>query len=183
MHAPEYPRAGRTAPAARLGAVTKDTWIRLILFLHVLGAVVALGFSLSYGLWIVRGNAAGGERRAFALRTISWIDRRITTPAYVAQLLTGIVLLLLLDLSLLRAAWLELSLGLYALIVVLAIAAYAPAYRRQADLAERLAAGEIGESEYGSAASRATRLGVTVTALTVAILFLMVWKPVLWSGG
>lgn len=161
----------------------KDVWIRLFLFLHVLGAVVALGFSLTYGLWIARGDAGGGERRAFALRTISWIDRRITTPAYVAQLVSGVVLLLLIDASLLRAAWLELSLGLYALIVVLAMTAYAPAYRRQADLAERLAAGEVDEIEYAEAASRATKLGVTVTVLTVAILFLMVWKPALWSAA
>lgn len=161
----------------------RDVWIRLFLFLHVLGAVVAVGFSLSYRLWIVRGDAAGGERRAFALRTISWIDRRITTPAYVMQLVTGIVLVVLIDVSLLRAAWLELSLGIYASIVVLAMTAYAPAYRRQADLAERLAAGEADETDYADAASRATRLGLTVTLLTVAILFLMAWKPALWSAG
>jgi len=64
----------------------------LLLVLHVLGAVVALGFSLSYGPWIRRGEAHGPSERAFALRTVSWIDRRITTPAYVAQLVTGLLL-------------------------------------------------------------------------------------------
>ena len=79
--------------------------------LHVLGAVVALGFSLSYGLWVRRGEADGAQGRAFALRTVSWIDRRITTPAFIAQLVTGLLLVATIDWDLLRRAWLELSLG------------------------------------------------------------------------
>jgi uncharacterized membrane protein len=161
----------------------RAVWVRLLLFAHVLGAVVALGFSLSYGLWLSRGEVEGAERRAFALRTVSWIDRRVTTPAYVVQLVTGLALVFLIDASLLRAAWLELSIGLYAAIVILAMAVYAPAYRRQTALAERLAAGEPVEPEYAVAAGRATRFGVLVTLLTVLILFLMVWKPALWSAG
>ena len=84
-----------------------------LLVLHVLGAVVALGFSLSYGLWVRRGEADGPNGRAFALRTISWIDRRITTPAFIAQLVTGLLLIATIDWDLLRRAWLELSLGIY----------------------------------------------------------------------
>ena len=42
-----------------------------LLVLHVLGAVVALGFSLSYGFWVRRGEAESAQERAFALRTIS----------------------------------------------------------------------------------------------------------------
>jgi uncharacterized membrane protein len=153
----------------------------LLLVLHVLGAVVALGFSLSYGLWIGRGDAHGPTERAFALRTISWIDRRITTPAYVAQLVTGMLLVGTLDWDLLRAAWLEVSLVLYVALTVLAIAVYAPSFRRQRALAERIAAGEGAESEYAKAASAARRWGVVVTAMTLTILVLMVWKPTLWG--
>ena len=153
----------------------------LLLMLHVLGAVVALGFSLSYGPWIRRGEAHGPSERAFALRTVSWIDRRITTPAYVAQLVTGLLLVATLGWDLLRAAWLELSLGLYLALIVLAIAVYAPAFRRQRTLAERIAAGEEDESGYGGAASIARAWGVVVTAMTLTILVLMVWKPTLWN--
>jgi len=153
----------------------------LLLMLHVLGAVVALGFSLSYGPWIRRGEAHGPSERAFALRTVSWIDRRITTPAYVAQLVTGLLLVATLGWDLLRAAWLELSLGLYLALIVLAIAVYAPAFRRQRTLAERIAAGEEDEYGYGGAASIARAWGVVVTAMTLTILVLMVWKPTLWN--
>ncbi|GIU97400.1 MAG: hypothetical protein KatS3mg013_1203 [Actinomycetota bacterium] len=153
----------------------------LVLVLHVLGAIVALGFSLSYGLWLARGEASGAAERAFALRTISWIDRRVTTPAYVLQLVTGLLLVGLVDWGLLREAWLEISIGIYVVLVAIAMAAYAPAYRRQVELAQRLAAGEAVEPAYRTQAAVARRWGVLVTVLTVAIVVLMVWKPALWS--
>lgn len=169
----------RTAAAVASGTVSRGDWITFVRFLHVLGAVVALGFSLSYGLWISRGDAVGGQARPFVLRTISWIDRRLTTPAYVLQLLTGLVLVFLTDVRRFQQLWLALSLGLYALLTLLAIVAYAPAHRRQTALAERLAAGEAVEVDYVEAGTRARRLGLLVAGLTLVILALMVFKPTL----
>jgi len=153
----------------------------LLLVLHVLGAVVALGFSLSYGFWVRRGEADGVQGRAFALRTISWIDQRITTPAFIAQLITGLLLVATLDWALLRQAWLEVSLGIYVLLTALAIGVYAPAFRRQREIAERIAAGDGDEGEYSAAAAKGTAWGAVVTALTLVIVVLMVWKPALWN--
>ncbi len=157
--------------------MTRSDWLLILRFLHVLGAVVALGFSLSYGLWISRGDRAGGPARSFALRTVSWIDRRLTTPAYGLQLVTGLLLVLLTDLARFKQAWLALSLGLYALLTALAIVAYAPAHRRRTALADRIAAGESVEAEYGEVSRSADRWGLVVAALTLAILALMVFKP------
>ncbi|HLB39188.1 MAG TPA: DUF2269 family protein [Actinomycetota bacterium] len=154
--------------------------IRLFLVLHVFGAVVAVGFSLSYGLWMARGDAAGAAERVFALKTVSWIDRRLTTPAYVLQLITGLALVFLVNIDLLRQSWLEISIGLYVALTVLAITRYAPAHRRQTALAERLATGGVGEGEYRAVADDARRWGVVVTVLTLTILVLMVAKPVWW---
>lgn len=154
---------------------------QFVLVLHVLGAVVALGFSLSYGLWIARGEAAGPGERSFALRTVSWVDRRLTTPAYVVQAVTGLLLVGLIDWALLRRSWLEISIGLYVLVTILAITRFAPAHRRRTAAAERLAAGdETAQTEYGAAASAAQTWGVVVTILTVAIVVLMVTKPIWW---
>jgi len=174
-------RPPRIRPGGTLACVSKGDVFRIVLFLHVLGAVVALGFSLSYGLWIARGDVAGGDRRTFALQTISWIDRRLTTPAYVLQALTGVVLVLLTDVDRFREAWLELSIGIYVLLTVLAILRYAPAHRRQAVLADQLANGEADATTYAEASGVARRWGIVVTSLTLVILFLMVWKPALWS--
>jgi uncharacterized membrane protein len=152
-----------------------------LLVLHVLGAVVALGFSLSYAFWVRRGEADGVEGRAFALRTISWIDRHVTTPAFIAQLVTGLLLVAATDWDLLRQAWLELSLGIYVLLTVLAITVYGPSFRRQRRVAEAIASGEGDEADYGSASTKATTWGAIVTVLTLVILVLMVWKPALWN--
>ncbi len=47
-------------------------------------------------------DRAGGERRVFALRTVSWIDGRLTTPAYVMQAVTGVILIVLIGTELLE---------------------------------------------------------------------------------
>ncbi len=154
--------------------------IRLVLVLHVLGAVVAVGFSLSYGLWMARGDATGAAERVFALRTVSWIDRRLTTPAYVLQLVTGLWLVFLVNTDLLRQSWLEISIGLYVALTIVAITRYAPAHRRQTMLAEQLSTDPAVEPTYRAAAQRAQRLGVVVTILTLTILVLMVTKPRWW---
>jgi uncharacterized membrane protein len=153
---------------------------RVMLVLHVLGAIVALGFSLSYGLWIARGEVAGATERSFALRTISWVDRRFTTPAYIAQAVTGLILVAMIGWELLEQSWLAISVGLYVLLTVLAITAFAPAHRRQSALADRLAGGDPVETEYRAAASTARTWGIVVTVLTIVIAVLMVAKPSWW---
>ena len=152
--------------------------LRFLLVLHVLGAIVAVGFSLSYGFWLARGEATGAHERAFALRTISWIDRRATTPAYVLQLVTGLLLVGELGLRIFQQQWLQVSVGLYVILTVLAITRFAPAHRQQTALAERLASGEDVSDEYRDAASEAGRWGRAVVALTLVIVVLMITKPV-----
>ena len=151
--------------------------ITFVLILHILGAIVALGFSVSYALWTARGDVTGAQERAFALRTISWIDQRVTTPAFVLQFLTGGILVLLIDLDLLAQGWLRLSIGLYIALTVLAIAKFAPLHRKQTTIAEQIAAGEQPDGDYRAVAGQARLWGIIVTLITVAIVVLMVWKP------
>jgi uncharacterized membrane protein len=92
-----------------------------------------------------------------------------------------LLLVATIDLDLLRAAWLELSLGIYVLLTVLAMTVYAPSFRRQRDVAEAIAADAGDEADYDAASAKATRWGAIVALLTLAILVLMVWKPALWS--
>ena len=67
------------------------------------------------------------------------------------------------------------------LLTALAIGVYAPAFRRQREIAERIAAGDGDEGEYSAAAAKGTAWGAVVTALTLVIVVLMVWKPALWN--
>ena len=127
------------------------------------------------------GDRASGEQRVFAIRTIQRLDRRMANPAYLAQLVTGLLLVWLLELDLLGTSWLLLGLLLYVIVAVLGISVYAPLFRERLALAEQLAGGDDEvTASYADVARRADRLGVLVTALVVVIVALMVVKPTLW---
>lgn len=150
---------------------------RFFLVLHIMGAIIAVGFSVSYGIWTALGDATGAAERAFALRSISWIDRRMTTPAFVLQFVTGAILVWLIGTALLQQTWLRVSIGLYVSLTVLAIAKFAPLHRRQLALAEQIAAGETPDEDYATVASRARIWGIGVVLITLTIVVLMVTKP------
>jgi hypothetical protein len=161
--------------------MTRDVWIRIFLVLHVLGAITGLGANLTYGPILAMGNKAGAAQRAFALKAVSWVDGHLANPAYMAQLVTGLTLVVLLKLDLFGTGWLVTALILYAGVLVFSIAAFAPVFRRQIALAERIASGQGGdETEYAALARRSTANGVGVTIAVVVIVVLMVWKPALW---
>lgn len=150
---------------------------RFFLVLHIFGAIIAVGFSVSYGIWTALGDATGAAERAFALRSISWIDRRMTTPAFVLQFLTGAVLVLLIGTKILEQPWLRISIALYIALTTLAVAKFAPLHRRQLALAEQIAAGQQPDEDYAAVASRARLWGIAVTLITVVIVVLMITKP------
>jgi len=79
-----------------------------------------------------------------------------------------------------------LAVGTYVVMVLFAVGLYAPAFRRQREIAERLAERETDadlEAQYLIAGRRAARYGSAAVTLTLLILFLMVVKPGLWSSG
>lgn len=172
-------------PALGLRRMGRGDWIHIVLVLHVMGAIVGLGTNLTYGLITSVGDRAGGERRVFALGLIQLLDKRLANPAYMAQLVTGLILVWLLKLNLFATSWLLLGLLLYIAVAVLGITVYAPVLRRQVSLAERLASDDGDEDqstivEYRDVRRRSTQLGILATALVVVIVTLMVTQPTLW---
>jgi uncharacterized membrane protein len=166
--------------------VSRAAWVQLFGFLHVLGAIAAVGPTLTYGLLAFLGERRGPAHRAFALDAIGWIDRHLATPAFVVQAGTGTALIFLARWRFLQTAWLLLGVAIYALVALLAVTVYAPLVRRQRALAHTLAARPTDPglaSRYAEAARRSRALGVLVVVLTLAILYLMVVKPPLWSPG
>jgi uncharacterized membrane protein len=161
----------------------KRFWISLFLFLHVMGAIGALGPTLTYGLWVSQAERADPGTRAYILRTISWIDGHLPTPAYISQAVTGIFLIGLEGWSFFQTGWLVVGVTIYVALTITAITAYAPAFRKQRELAEAVAADPSDVSAaaaYAAAARTSTIDGALVTGLTVIVVFLMVWKPNLW---
>jgi uncharacterized membrane protein len=161
----------------------KAFWARVFLLLHVLGAISALGPTLTYGMWLGLAERADAATRAFVLRSISWLDAHLPTPAYMAQAVTGVFLIWLRGWDFFATGWLVVGVAVYIGLTITAIVAYAPAFRRQRDLAIRVAADPTdaaATTKYRAAATTSTRFGAIVTALTVVVVFLMVWKPNLW---
>lgn len=151
-------------------------WFLLLKWIHVLAAVVAVGASVTYSIWI--GRAAKEPKvLPFVLQTVSYIDRRVANPCYALLLATGLAMALAVRIPL-TTPWLLAGMILYAIAALLGIFAYAPLTRRQRQI---LAEAGFGSPAYSAIASRGRLLGLIVMLDVLIIVFLMVVKPPLWG--
>jgi uncharacterized membrane protein len=143
-----------------------------VVFIHVLSAIVAVGYNASYAVWLARGGMAR-EHLLFALKGIKFMDDRIANPAYGLLLLTGIAQVIISHRPW-NEPWIEWALALYVVLLVIAVAAYSPALKRQiALLSER----GPGDAAYLAADRRQTRSGIALMIVVLAIVALMVFRP------
>lgn len=142
-------------------------------FLHVLLAIVAVGFNASYGIWTARA-AKEPEHELHTLKGIRTLDDRFANPAYVLLLVTGVSMVLVGDLSF-GTLWISAALGLYVVMALVAITLFTPALRKQIALVE---AGEQRSDAHAALAKRSGMVGGILALLVIAIVFLMVTKPV-----
>ena len=143
-------------------------------FVHVVLAIIAVGFNASYGIWIVR-SARDPEHIGFAVRTIKFIDDRFANPAYGLLLLTGLFMAFNAGYPL-TTFWIAAALVLYFLVLVLAFVVISPNFRAQLRALET--AGPAS-TEFRAAAARGRTFGILVSVMVLAIVFLMVTKPTL----
>lgn len=141
-------------------------------FVHVALAIVAVGFNVSYAIWLA-GAGQEPEHEGHVLRGIKRLDDRFANPAYALLLVTGIVLVVRGQWDF-GTAWILVSIVLYALTTAVGILGYSPALRAQIEAFD--AEGPTSPASR-AAARRATVTGMTTAALVVAIVFLMVTKP------
>jgi uncharacterized membrane protein len=145
--------------------------MEILLLIHVLAAIVAVGANLTYAIWF-RAAGSDQDRIVFVVRTVRMIDSRVANPAYIVLLVTGILMVLGGAFSF-TTGWILAALVLYVATAVIGIAFFAPAIRRQLAEAER----GVTSASYRAAASRSTALGILTTVLVFVILVLMVTKP------
>jgi uncharacterized membrane protein len=143
-----------------------------IKFLHVLLAIVAVGFNASYGIWLARA-AREPEHLGHVLRGIKMLDDRFANPAYGLLLVTGLANVFIGGIPL-TTPWILGALVLWALLLVLGAGVYSPTLRRQ--IAALESSGPEGPA-YRSLARRGQATGIVLAAIVVAIVFLMVVKP------
>ena len=148
----------------------------ILKWLHVLSAITAVGANITYGIWLGRASREPSAL-PFTLRGVKILDDRVANPAYGALLVTGLLMAFVAPLPL-TTPWLLTSLVLYVIILLLGLFVYTPVFRRQIQLLDSEGFQSPG---YQAASSRGTVLGIVLTVLVVAIVFLMVVKPSLWA--
>ena len=141
-------------------------------FIHIFSAIVAVGANITYGVW----NAFGAREPAhigFALKGIRFLDNRIANPAYGVLLLTGLLMVIVGNLSF-TTLWIVVALILFIAVAVLGFAVFTPLLRRQIQMVD---AGQTTSPEFERLSRRSRMLGPGLGILVVLILVMMVFKP------
>ena len=141
-------------------------------FIHVLLAIVAVGFNASYGIWLARSASAPQATQSHVLRTIKFLDDRIANPAYGLLLLTGLWMIFSAGIQV--RLWIALAIGLWLVLIVVGLGVYTPTLRDQIRVLESEGP---GSEEYRRLSSRGRTLGIVLGIIVVVIVFLMVTKP------
>jgi uncharacterized membrane protein len=147
-------------------------WFTIIKYLHILMAIVAVGFNASYGIWLSRA-ASHPESEPFALRTIKILDDRFANPAYGLLLVTGLIMVAISGYEI-TTLWILLALILYAIAVLLGIIVYSPTLRKQMQVLEK---DGPGSATYRALSNRGRVVGIVIAVIVLGIVFLMVTKP------
>jgi uncharacterized membrane protein len=146
--------------------------LTIVLFFHILAAIVAVGFNISYAVWIVRARSSP-TNMAFALKGVKFIDNRIANPAYGVLLVTGLLLVYLGHYSI-TTRWIDSALILFVALIAVAAFVYTPALREQVKLAE---AGDTSSAAFMRLGTRGQIAGQALGLIVLIILALMVFKP------
>ena len=90
-----------------------------LLFLHILGAIVAFGFGFAAPL-IGPMAAAEPQHGNFVARLNLRVNERLVRPAALSMAVTGVAMILVLGLDLTKNLWLDIAIVLYVIAVLFA---------------------------------------------------------------
>jgi uncharacterized membrane protein len=144
-------------------------------FVHILSAILAVGFNAAYGLIIGRARRGGldGREMAFALKTVKVMDDRIANPCYLLLGITGVSMVIVQGYSW-SYTWIHASVALLVIVAVLGLAFYTPTLRRQIEVLQSSGA---SDPEFARLSTRGAILGSVLGVIVIVIVALMVYKP------
>jgi uncharacterized membrane protein len=148
----------------------------ILLFLHVLGAIIAFG--PGFAAMVVGPMVAREPQHAnFFARTQLATSKRLVTPVALSMAVTGILLVLTAP-ERYQALWLAVSVVLYVVALVFAFVWQTPNGRRLVELTSTPPApGSPPSPEIPATAAKVRNGGIVLSLLVVVIVFLMVTKP------
>ena len=144
-------------------------WIKA---LHILLAIIAVGFNMSYGIWQARAGR-DPQHMGYALRGIKFMDDKVANPAYVGLAVVGVILVLIGPYDF-ENLWVIVSIGLYLLLVVVGLGLYSPVLKRQIAAYE---ASGARTDEFAALSTRSRMLGALLGVIVITIIVMMVVKP------
>ena len=145
--------------------------ILLLKVVHIVAAIVAVGSNVTYAFWLRRAGL-DRDRLVYTIEGIQRLDNRIANPAYILVLLSGLGMIALGAFSF-TTGWILAAIVLYAALVVVGIAFFSPAIKRQLEEARR----DPTSTAYAAAEARSTQFGIGTLVVVLVIVFLMVTKP------
>src|SRR5882672_1915038 len=101
----------------------------ILKFLHVLLAIVAVGFNASYPIWLGRAQHTP-DQALYVLRGIKRLDDRFANPAYGLLVAIGLAMTFTAGIPL-STFWIAASLVLYVLLAAGARFLYSPTLKEQ----------------------------------------------------
>ena len=146
----------------------------IVKFVHILTAIIAVGFNASYGILLTRA-AKEPEHQLHVVRTVKVMDDRFANPGYGLLLATGIWMILISPYEV-SDSWIVAALILYTVALLGGVLGYTPTLRREVALLE---SGEGASAAFQRLAKRGQTIGILLAVDVVLIVFLMVTKPTL----
>lgn len=147
-----------------------------VLWVHIVGGVVALGSYVACFVVLNRG-VRDPASLPHTLSTVQAIGNQIVTPAYAVTAASGALLVWWGPWSF-TTPWVFASIVLFVAVAAVGPRIYVPSRTRQTELA---AEGRGNTDDYRALHRRAHMVRAVVTGAVLAILWLMVVKPVLWG--
>jgi len=152
--------------------------MKLFLFMHLAGAVMLLGNSVTAAFWKIRADFSGDPKlKLQTAKNILLADYWFTLPSIALILLSGHLLASSAGYTVFAWSWLGLAYGLFVLSGVIWLSALLPAQIAM------IRQGEIScaQGKMTGAFRRASLVwnvfGTAVTLAVIAAMALMVWKP------
>jgi uncharacterized membrane protein len=151
----------------------------IVLFLHVLGAILAFGPTFAYSI----SGAMGGkepQHANFAMRVSEATGQRLVYPLAILQGVTGVALILIGNIPVFSTPWLLLGITLYVIALGYALTVQRNALHHAIELtsAPPPAGAPAGPPpELMATVKKIQRGGMFLGLLIVVIVFLMVVKP------
>jgi uncharacterized membrane protein len=157
--------------------VDLSQFVPFLLFLHVMGAILAFGPTFAYS---IMGAMAGREPQHanFSARQVAAIGNKLVYPLAILQGVTGVLLILATGRDLSTELWLSLAILLYAFNLTYALTVQRNALHRLIELSSTPPApGSPPPPELPATVKKIQRGGMLMGTLVVIIVFLMVVKP------